>query len=46
VDRRRHDGGRQGFRRLKARQQLPAPRDTLQRHHDERFGIEDISKAA
>ena len=35
-----------GFRRLKARDQLPTLRDALQRHHDKHLGLEETSKAA
>lgn len=35
-----------GFRRLKARDQLPTLRDALQRHHANHFGLDETSKAA
>jgi putative transposase len=35
-----------GFRRLKARDQLPKLRDALQRHHAKHSGLEEASKAA
>jgi putative transposase len=35
-----------GFRRLKARDQLPKLRDVLQRHHAKHSGLEEASKAA
>ena len=35
-----------GFRRLKARDQLPTLRAALQRHHAKHFGLEEASKAA
>jgi hypothetical protein len=35
-----------GFRRLKARDQLPTLRAALQRHHDKHVGLEETSRAA
>jgi hypothetical protein len=35
-----------GFRRLKARDQLPTLRAALQRHHDKHAGLEKTSRAA